>query len=82
MLLGLTQSDLATASEVSRATIHRYEAGLPIRAGQVRLLELAIQTAGAVFIPDGTEIGGVRVYEGVGMRSPSVPSSFPTADSD
>lgn len=70
MLLDMTQSDLAIAAEVSRATIHRYESGSPIGAGQLRLLKLAIETAGAVVIPDGTVIDGIPVYGGVGLRSP------------
>ncbi len=76
MLLDMTQSDLAKAADVSRATIHRYESGLPVGGGQMKLLHLAIETAGAIVIPDGALVEGVSVYGGVGLRSPreTIPS--------
>ncbi|RYB04463.1 helix-turn-helix transcriptional regulator [Lichenibacterium ramalinae] len=70
LILNMTQGDLAVAAEVSRATINRYESGVPVGAGQVRLMRFAIEAAGAVFIPDGTTVDGVVVFGGVGMRSP------------
>ena len=75
-LLDMTQSNLATAADVSRATVHRYESGLPVGAGQKKLLELAIQAAGAVIIPDGALVDGMPVYGGVGLRSPMDPVTY------
>ncbi len=75
-MLGLSQTGLADAASVSRASVFRYESGKPIGAGQVRLLILALEQAGIVLIPDGTVVNGIMVFDGVGLRE-AAPARLP-----
>ena len=75
LLLDMTQSDLAAAAAVARATVHRYESGMVVGEGQVRLMLYAVEAAGIVFVPDGTLVDGVALFAGVGMRSQPGPAA-------
>lgn len=63
-LLRWTQSDLATASGVSSATIRRLEAmngDLVANLATLGSLERALADAGVIFIPENGDGAGVRL---------------------
>ena len=66
MMLDLTQDELAQAAKVSRATVNRHESGKGVGEGQLLLMR-----RGVVIVPDGATLGGVAVFGGVGLRSPT-----------
>lgn len=68
LLLSMTQGELAEAAKVARATINRFESGKTVGEGQVRLMQLAVEEAGVVLIPEGILIDGFTVIDGVGVR--------------
>lgn len=63
-LLGWSQSQLATASRISRATLAEFEQGkrTPYQR-TIRELEAVLLAAGVLLLPDGTAIDG-----GAGVR--------------
>ena len=75
ILLNMSQSDLAEAATVARATINRYESGKTVGPGQIRLMRIAVEAAGVSFIPDGTEVAGTPIFDAIGMRFKEVTSS-------
>lgn len=61
-LIGWSQTDLAEAAIVSRATIADFEAGKRIPyARTIKLLQRALESAGVEFIPENGGGAGVRL---------------------
>ncbi|MFT6675923.1 MAG: transcriptional regulator with XRE-family HTH domain [Sulfitobacter sp.] len=63
-ILGITQQDLADASNVNKRTIMDFESGkrTPVPA-TITTLRLALESAGAVFIPENGGGAGVRLRD-------------------
>lgn len=64
-LLSLSQADLVGRSRVSIATVRRFEAGKSIGYLHADALRRAVEDAGVMIVPMGTEIGGRTAVGGV-----------------
>lgn len=64
-LVGMTQEDIAKATQLSAQTIKRMESVGTERstAGNVEAVKKVLQTSGVIFLADGEETGG-----GAGVR--------------
>ena len=74
--LGLGVRDLATLAKVAPATISRFEAGEELKERTVDAIRAALETAGAVFVPENGDGPGVRLRKGVNP-SPAVVEKAP-----
>ncbi|MEO1107237.1 MAG: helix-turn-helix transcriptional regulator [Pseudomonadota bacterium] len=61
--LGLGVRDLATLAGVAQATISRLERGEELKASTVSIIQSALETAGAEFIPENGGGAGVRLHK-------------------
>ena len=67
MLLGLSQKDLASLSDVGVVSLRRYETGHDLGAQLLERLRDSLETAGVVLI-DGGVIGDREIGGGVALR--------------
>jgi hypothetical protein len=63
-LIGWAAADLAEASQLSTATVKRFEAGALVRKRSVYAMQKALEGAGLEFIPSG----GESLFGGEGVR--------------
>lgn len=60
-LIGMTQAELATKSEVSLPTIKRVETGADAKVSTMTAIRAALEAAGVVFLPENGNGPGVAL---------------------
>ncbi len=75
-LLGWTQAELATAADVGRMTVKRFESGGALRPAQANAIRRALEDSGVALVGEGTEWAGRVLRVGVAMVSGREPADW------